>query len=440
MRRALLVVAIVVVALIVVWQVLGRAGPEGDGRYEFVEVARGDIENVISSTGTLSAVGTVEVGTQVSGTIDRVLVDYNEHVRRGQVLAVLDTTQLVASVRDAEANVLRAQAQYDQAVRDHGRAADLFGQDLISEADFDDSETSVMTAEAGLLSAQAVLDRTRANLGYAVIRSPIDGTVIMRNVEEGQTVAASFSTPTLFVIAEDLSEMEIRALVDESDIGQVRVGQKVRFTVEAYIDEEFYGTVRQIWLQPQTIQNVVNYTVVVDAMNDRGLLFPGMTATADFFVEEVTDVLLVSNAALRFRPTEDMMEEVREAMKERFGSMSDGEGEAMRRRRGGAGEGGAAGGHPGGAGAGGHPGGGAPGGMFGGAGEDAPRLWYLDENGRLAVAHIEAGATDGRSTEIIRGEGIEEGMQVIKAVVESEEGEGGSRNPLATMPFGRRRR
>jgi HlyD family secretion protein len=437
MKRTLVIVAVAVIAAIVVWQVLGRRGPEADGRYEFVEVARGDIENVISSTGTLSAVGTVEVGTQVSGTIDRVLVDYNEHVRRGQVLAVLDTTQLVASVRDAEASVLRAQAQHDQAVRDHGRAADLYAQNLISEADFDDSETSVMTAKAGVLSAEAGRDRSRANLGYAVIRSPIDGTVIMRNVEEGQTVAASFSTPTLFVIAEDLAEMEIRALVDESDIGQVKVGQKVRFTVEAYIDEEFEGIVRQIWLQPQTIQNVVNYTVVVDATNDRGLLFPGMTATADFFVDEVRDVLLVPNSALRFKPTESMIAEFMESMRARFESMSEEERQAMRQR---GGAGGGRGGPSGAMASGGHQGGGAPGGMFGGAGDATPRLWFLDEDGNLAVAHIETGATDGRTTEIVRGGDVEEGMQVIKAVVESEEGDGGSRNPLATMPFGRRRR
>ncbi len=444
MKRALIIVAIVVVVVVVAWQVLGRAGPDAGGRYEFVEIEHGDIENVISSVGTLSAVGTVEVGTQVSGTIDKVLVDYNEHVREGQILAVLDATQLLASVRDAEANVLRAQAQYDQAVRDHERASELFEQELISEADFDDSETSVMTARSGLLSAEAGLDRALANHGYAVIRSPIDGTVIMRSVEEGQTVAASFSTPTLFIIAEDLAEMEIRALVDESDIGQVRDGQKVRFTVEAYIDEEFYGMVRQIWLQPETIQNVVNYTVVVDAVNDRGLLFPGMTATADFFVDEVRDVLLVSNAALRFQPTEDMIAEIREAMQAQFESMSDEERQAMRKRMGGSGEGGPGGarpgGGPGGMASGGHPGGGMPGGMFGGSGDDAARLWFLDDDGRLAVAHIKTGATDGRSTEIVRGEGIQEGMQIIKAIVESEEGEGGSRNPLSTMPFGRRRR
>ncbi|MCK4915784.1 MAG: efflux RND transporter periplasmic adaptor subunit, partial [Candidatus Eisenbacteria sp.] len=267
MKKIAIIAAGIVAVAIVVWQFAGRSGPEQTGRFEFVEVERGDIENIISSSGTLSAVGTVEVGTQVSGTIARILVDYNETVRAGQVLAVLDTTMLSASVRDARAGVVRARALYDQAVRDYDRESDLHENDLISDAQLSDTQTSVETARAGVLSAEASLDRSRANLKYAVVRSPIDGTVIMRNIEPGQTVAASFSTPTLFVIAEDLSEMEIHALVDESDIGAIREGQSVRFTVEAHMDEEFTGVVRQIWLKPQTVQNVVMYTVVVDAQN-----------------------------------------------------------------------------------------------------------------------------------------------------------------------------
>ncbi len=439
MKKIAIIAGAIIVVAIVVWQFAGRSGPEQAGRFEFVEVERGDIENVISSSGTLSAVGTVEVGTQVSGTIAGILADYNETVRAGQVLAVLDTTMLSASVRDARAGVVRARSLHDQAVRDYDREQDLHENDLISDAQLSDTQTSVETARAGVLSAEASLDRSRANLRYAVIRSPIDGTVIMRNMEPGQTVAASFSTPTLFVIAEDLSEMEIHALVDESDIGAIREGQSVRFTVEAYMDEEFTGVVRQIWLQPQTVQNVVMYTVVVDARNDRGLLYPGMTATTDFLIDERHDVLVVPNAALKLRATPGMFEEMRATMEARTAELPDSLRQAMQERM--ARHGGGGGGHPGGGGSGsGPPGGmGGMGGMGGGSSDDtSAMLWYLDDKGRLSVTRVVKGVTDGRMTEIVRGRDIEEGLKVIVSVTEPDEDDGPS-NPLATSPFGRRR-
>ena len=437
MKKWIIIAAFAVVLVIVVWQIAGRGGPEETGRFEFAEVARGDIENIVSSSGTLSAVGTVDVGTQVSGTIARILADYNEPVRAGQVLAVLDTTMLSASVRDARAGVIRARALYDQAVRDLEREKELRENELISEAQFSDTQTAMETARAGLLSAEASLDRSRANLKYAVIRSPISGTVMMRNIEPGQTVAASFSTPTLFVIADDLSEMEIHALVDESDIGVIREGQRVRFTVEAYMDEVFDGVVSQIWLQPETVSNVVMYTVVVEATNDRGLLYPGMTATTDFLVDERHDVLMVPNAALRLRATPRMFEEMRAAMEERVAEMPDSVRQAMEERM--ARRGGAPGATAGGPGAGGSPGS-AGGTSFAGGGPDdtSGMLWYLDEKGRLVASRITKGVTDGRMTEVVRGRGIEEGMQVITGVSEVEEDNGPS-NPLATGPFGRRR-
>ncbi len=440
MKKIVIIAGAIIVVAVVVWQFAGRSGPEQTGRFEFVEVERGDIENIISSSGTLSAVGTVEVGTQVSGTIARILVDYNETVRAGQVLAVLDTTMLSASVRDARAGVVRARALYDQAVRDYDRESDLHENDLISDAQLSDTQTSVETARAGVLSAEASLDRSRANLKYAVVRSPIDGTVIMRNIEPGQTVAASFSTPTLFVIAEDLSEMEIHALVDESDIGAIREGQSVRFTVEAHMDEEFTGVVRQIWLKPQTVQNVVMYTVVVDAQNDRGLLYPGMTATTDFLIDERHDVLMVPNAALKLRATPGMFEEMRATMEARTAELPDSLRQAMQERM--ARRGGGGGGHPGG---GGGSGSGPPGGMSGmggmggGSSDDtSAMLWYLDDKGRLSATRVVKGVTDGRMTEIVRGWGVEEGLEAIVSVTEPEEDNGPS-NPLATSPFGRRR-
>ena len=431
MKKVMIIAAGVVVVALAVWQFTGRGGAVQTDRFEFAAIGRGDIENIVSSSGTLSAVGTVDVGTQVSGTIARILADYNEPVRAGQVLAVLDTTMLSASVRDARAGVVRARALYAQAVRDFEREQELHGNELISDAQFSDTQTAMETARAGVLSAEASLDRSRANLRYAVVRSPISGTVIMRNIEPGQTVAASFSTPTLFVIADDLEEMEIHALVDESDIGAIRVGQTVRFTVEAYIDDVFDGVVRQVWLQPQTVSNVVMYTVVVDAPNNSGLLYPGMTATTDFLVDERTDVLMVPNSALRLKATPRMFAEMREGMEARMAEMPDSLRQAMEekmaKRKSGGGMGG------------GSPHGGMGGMPTGGGSDDTGGMvWHLDDKGRLAVTRITKGVTDGKMTEVVKGRGIDEGLQVIVSVTEPEE-DNGSSNPLATSPFGKRR-
>jgi HlyD family secretion protein len=437
MKRTLVIVAIAVVAVVAAWQVFGRAAPEADGKYEFVEVARGDIENVISSTGTLSAVGTVEVGTQVSGRLAEVFADFNDNVRKGQVLALIDTTFLAGSVKDARANLMRAESQLALVRTQFERSRDLFERGLVSEADFEDADAQLAAARASVISADAALDRAKTNLDYAVIRSPISGTVIERSVELGQTVAASLSAPVLFIIAEDLKEMEIHALVDESDIGQVKVGQEVRFTVDAYYEREFWGEVRQIRLQPQTVSNIVNYTVVVDAPNGEGLLLPGMTATADFLLEHREDVLLVPNAALRFTPTMDMFMELRENAAGRRPAPAEGDDAGRPEGDASATAGGRAG--PGHGGASGNP----MARMMAAAGieeEKGALLWYLDDDGKLAVAPIEKGATDGAKTEIVKGRGVQEGMKAISAVVEAPEDDGRSNNPLATTPFGRRRR
>ena len=222
--------------------------------FKFAEIARGDIENVVSGTGTLNPVGTVEVGTQVSGTIDHLYADFNDHVTVGQLLAVLDTSALAASVREGEANVARTRAQWTTWRWTNTTATSLAEKGYLSEREMRSLATQVETARASLQSAEATLLRLQTNFNHAEIRAPIDGTVIQRSVEAGQTVAASLQTPTIFIIAEDMAQMEILALVDESDIGLIREGQDVRFTVQAYPDEEFSGTVRQIRLKPETIQ------------------------------------------------------------------------------------------------------------------------------------------------------------------------------------------
>lgn len=379
-----------------------RKGSNGLANFEFATVERGNLENIISSTGALKAKGTVEVGTQVSGTIDKVYADFNDTVKKNEILTVLDTTLLSTAVRDAEANLLRAQAQYNLSLTKYEDAQELYKNEYISELDFNTTESEHESARANLLSALASLDRANANLKYAVIRSPINGTVINRIVEPGQTVAASFSTPTLFVIAEDLSQMEIHANVDESDIGQIKQGQAVRFTVESYPDETFHGTVREIRLQPQTIQNVVNYTVVVDAANVNGLLLPGMTATIDFVVEQREDVLLISNTALRFQPSQEMLAELRKTMMEKIADLPDSVKQLRRQEMDMRMQ------HTG------FPGMGAQ--NESQLPDDVALLWYFDDKNKLRIMPARIGATDGQKTEIVQGHNIKEGMEFISSI------------------------
>ena len=262
----------------------------------------GVLEQNVSATGTLGAVGTVEVGSQVSGIIDKILVDYNDIVKSNQPLAILDKTALLASRDESRASLARAQAQAQKSQFDLDRAQQFFAQNVISEVELQTAQSTHAVNQAQVDQARASLRRAEASLTYTTIRSPINGTVISRAVERGQTVAASLSTPTLFVVAEDLAQMEILADVDESDIGKIQLGQEARFTVQAYPDREFNGTVQQVRLQPQVVQNVVNYTVVLSAPNPELALFPGMTATVDFIIAQSDSGIIIPTAATNFRP------------------------------------------------------------------------------------------------------------------------------------------
>jgi HlyD family secretion protein len=388
--RTWLIISIAALVLIVLGLGVLFRKPNEYSRFTFAAVERGDIENIISSTGTLEAKGTVEVGTQVSGSIDKVFVDFNDKVTKNQILAVLDTTLLSVAVRDAKASLLRAQAELELARTKYEDALQLHDAGYISELDFNTANTEYESARASLLSAQASLERAEVNLKHAVIRSPISGTVINRVVESGQTVAASLSTPTLFLIAEDLALMEIHAYVDESDIGQIKEGQNVRFTVEAYPDDEFTGTVREIRLQPEVIQNVVNYTVVIDAQNKDGLLLPGMTATVDFLVEQRKDALMISNAALHFQPTSEMLAEFRKTMQEKSAAPVDSTKQHVQ-----------------------YPGSVAYTEAQREQSEETGVLWFLNTENKLSMTRIRTGITDGKNTEIVDGPGITEGMQFI---------------------------
>jgi len=290
------------IILVLVFWFSDDPGGSPDKAFQTVAASRGDFERTVSSTGTLAAVETVTVGTEVSGTVAKVLVDYNDQVAKGQVLAILKPDLLAAAVADAQGAVDQAIAGLKLARLELERNRPLFDQGYLSEQEFLSFRINADKAKAALASARAGLTRARTNLANATIRSPIAGTVIQRSIDAGQTVAASLNTPTLFIIARDLAKMQIEAAVDETDIGQIRAGQQVRFSVQSYPDKTFSGSVRQVRLQPTTVQNVVTYTVIVAADNDQGLLLPGMTATVDFVVEAAPDALLVPNAALRFRP------------------------------------------------------------------------------------------------------------------------------------------
>jgi HlyD family secretion protein len=269
--------------------------------YRTATVERGDVRSTVSATGTLNAVQTIQVGTQASGQIAALYVDYNDRVRRGQLLATIDPSLQNQAVAEAQAQLERALAMTQQAEADYDRGNQLFDVKAITAGEFGTLQSNLSVQRANVKSARIALDRARQNLAYTRIYAPINGVIVERNVDVGQTVAANFSAPQLFLIANDLSDMQILASVDESDIGAIRVGQPVEFTVQAYPSETFAGTVQKVRLQSKTQDNVVNYTVVVGVHNTTGKLLPGMTATAEFLTGEAHDVLVVPNSALRVR-------------------------------------------------------------------------------------------------------------------------------------------
>lgn len=260
------------------------------------------MRKVVSATGTITADPSVEVGTQVSGIVSEILVDFNDEVKAGQVLARIDTSLLEADVASATARLAGARAARERLELDLERMEALHERQAVSDQEIETARADHAVAVAQARSAQVSLDRARRNLGYATIRAPIDGTVVRRDVEPGQTVNAGFSAPTLFQLAGDLSRMLILVAVDESDIGQIQPGQAVEFTVQTWPDRTFYGKVRQVRLASKMEESVVTYTVVVDVPNEDRTLFPGMTATAEFVVAEAKGALCVANGALRFRP------------------------------------------------------------------------------------------------------------------------------------------
>ncbi len=277
--------------------------------YSTAVVEKQDITTSVTATGTIEPVTSVDVGTQVSGIVSKLYVDYNSVVKAGQIIAELDRTNLLSDLASAEANLKSAQSDLDFQKANHERYKNLYDQGLISANDYEQARLSYLRSQQTVAQQRESVKRARTNLSYATITSPIDGVVLSKEVEEGQTVASSFNTPTLFKIAQDLTNMRVIADVDEADIGEVKEGQRVTFTVDAFPNDIFEGHVTQVRQQATTESNVVTYEVVISAPNDDLKLKPGLTANVNIFTLELKDVLAVSSKALRFKPIEAMLQE-----------------------------------------------------------------------------------------------------------------------------------
>ncbi len=305
-------IVVVAIAAIIIVKATKSANKELVIRTHVVEEYT--VENTVTATGTIEPVETVEVGTQVSGKVEKIYVDYNDVVKKGQLMAELDKQTLNQSLSRAKASLTSAESQLNYAKLTYERTKQLYEANAATLAAYQEAQNSYTQAQMSKRNAQAAYDQAMVDLGYAEIYSPIDGIVLDRAVEVGQTVAASFSTPTLFTLANDLTKMQVEADVDEADIGQVKVGQKVTFTVDAYMEDVFDGTVNQIRMKPTTTSNVVTYTVIIEAPNPDQKLFPGMTASVTIVTEQETG-LAAPAEAFNFTPDEQVLKAMRKPEK-----------------------------------------------------------------------------------------------------------------------------
>ncbi len=305
-KKVWMAVAAVVVIAVIVWLVSGGKKEE-KVEFETAKVERQDIKTSITATGTIEPVTSVTVGTQVSGIVAKLYVDYNSVVKKGQVIAELDRTNLTSELNRAHAELTSAQSTLNYETANFERYQKLFDKGLVSANDYENAKLSYEKARQTVASSRESVQKAQTNLGYATITSPIDGVVLSKSVEEGQTVAASFNTPELFTIAQDLTDMRVIADIDEADIGGVKEGQRVSFTVDAFPDDKFEGQVTQVRQQPTTSSNVVTYEVVISAPNKDLKLKPGLTANVTIFTLEKNNVLAVPSKALRFMPNEALL-------------------------------------------------------------------------------------------------------------------------------------
>jgi HlyD family secretion protein len=374
-----------------IWYAKQRAANDPEQRYKLATIEKGDVTQTVSANGTLNPVVLVSVGTQVSGTVRKLYVDFNDKVKQGQPLLELDDALVSAAERQSAANVVSAQASLELAQANEARMKALFAQEYVSRQEYDQVRQALKSAQAQVALAKAQNDRDRANLNFTVIRSPVDGVVVDRVVDLGQTVAASFQTPVLIKIAQDLSEMRIDTAFAEADIGNIREGQKARFTVDAFPSKNFTGEVQQIRLNPTNTQNVVTYNVRINVANPDQVLLPGMTAYVNIAVDRRQGVLLVPNGALRFKPPEAADRKAENGQKPAStAAMTPGMGGGM--------------------------GGGAPdkgpGDKKGKKRDGQSGTVYVLDGGAIRPVSVQLGITDNRNTEIVGGE-LKEGDRVV---------------------------
>lgn len=401
-------VAAVAIAGIVLAFSRGRGDPEIS--IETVTVSRDNIQNAVTATGTVEPVDQVEVGTQVSGVVQHVYVDYNSQVRKGELIAELDKTTLRASLATAEANYSSAQTEVEYLEKNYNRISTLFEKELVSQEQMDKAKYDYDKAVASKNRTLAERTKAQTSLQYASIYSPIDGVVLARSIDEGQTVAASLNAPVLFTIARDLTKMQVEVDVDEADIGQVRDGQNAEFTVDAHTGQSFSGKVTQVRLEPTVTSNVVTYSVIVTTDNPDGLLMPGMTATISIATEEADDVVSIPAKALRFRPDRDMMREYMKSM----GIKPPGRpGMGRSGMPGSSAPGSTSGAALSGNGAA-HKGRAGIMALFGGEQEDGVGVVWQKIGEHIRPTRVKTGVTDGTTIEII--EGLDEGAEIVLAM------------------------
>jgi len=388
MKKKIIISVLVLAAIVAVAFVFFKGDDANIVEAKTVVAKKANVTTMVTATGTMEPITQVEVGTQVSGVVEKIYVDYNSIVKEGQLIAELDKTNLNASKTQAQAAYDNAVSQRNYTQTIYERQKTLYENQVISKSDFDDANFNYQTAKGTVTQRYSDLQSARTNLGYANIYSPINGVVLSRAIDEGQTVAASLSTPTLFTIAQDLKEMQVEADVDEADIGQVIEGQRVEFTVDAYIGETFNGIVTQVRLDPTVTSNVVTYTVVIKADNPDLKLKPGLTATISIYTMELNDVLTAEAKAVNFKPVKATLEAYNK--QEELGPSS------IERSR------------------------------------EGTTLWVLENNGAITPKKVTLGASDGVNVEIVSG--IAEGEKLVYSLLGVSKSEAGT-DAKSTSPF-----
>lgn len=387
-QRIYLIIAIAVIAVTIALFFFRGENGKVQLTLETTKVSKEDITSSITATGTIEPIKLVEVGTQVSGVISKIYVDFNSIVKKGDILAELDKDLLVSELETAKANLQTRQIEFENQQRNYNRQKTLWEKQAISKADWEAAETSYKTAQLAVTSQKASVLKAQTNLSYTTIYSTIDGVVISRDVEEGQTVASSFNTPTLFTIANDLTKMRVIANVDEADIGGVKEGQRVTFTVDAFPNDEFEGSVVQVRLQAITESNVVTYEVVIDAPNPELKLKPGLTASVNIYTMEERDILSVPNKAFRFKIEPEILAQMKNIVFEEVPTQTDIKGQKI--------------------------------------------VWVKSGN-KVSPKNIKTGTTNGILTEVISG--IDQGEEVVLGIEQKTTGpamppNGGEANPF----------